>query len=477
MAERFDAIVIGTGQSGPPLAVRLGASGRRTAVIERALFGGTCVNVGCTPTKSYVACARVAHVARHAAEFGVQIGNGSGDSSNGASGNGVRVDLAFVKARKERIIGASREGVEHWLRTAKNVSVFQGHGRFTGAHAVRVSARDGSTLDLEAPEIFINTGTRAQVPPIPGIDTIRYETNSTLLELEVVPEHLAIVGGSYVALEFAQMFRRFGARVTVLVRGERVLAREDEDLARAVQDVLAREGVTFRFGVQPRSLAPLDGQQGAPGVRIQLDDGALDASHLLFATGRVPNTDDLGLDAAGIERDAHGHIPVDGQLRSKAPGVWAIGDVNGRGAFTHTSYDDFQIVAANLLDGAQRSADTRIPAYAVFVDPPLARVGLSEREVRERGTPALIATMPMSRVGRARERGETDGFMKALVDANTKQILGAAIYGIEGDEAIHTFIDTMTAHAPYTTLQFAMHVHPTVSELVPTLLDGLTPLK
>lgn len=473
MTERFDAIVIGTGQSGPPLAVRLGASGRKTAVIERALFGGTCVNVGCTPTKSYVACARAAHVARLAAEFGVRIGNTTADD--------VRVDLAFVKARKESIIAASRDGVERWLRGANNVSVFQGHGRFSGAHSVRVSARDGSTLDLEAPEIFINTGTRAQVPQIPGIDTIRYETNSTLLELEQLPEHLAIVGGSYVALEFAQMFRRFGARVTVLVRGDRVLAREDDDISRAVQDVLAREGVAFRFGAQPRSLAPLDRKNGGQGVRIQLDDGTLDVSHLLFATGRVPNTDDLGLDAAGIEPDAHGHIPVDGQLRSKVAGVWAIGDVNGRGAFTHTSYDDFQIVAANLLDGGfdgnLRSADARIPAYAVFVDPPLARVGLSEREVRERGTPALIATMPMSRVGRARERGETDGFMKALVDANTKQILGAAIYGIEGDEAIHTFIDTMTAGAPYTTLQYAMHVHPTVSELVPTLLDALKPLK
>ncbi|QGZ61198.1 FAD-containing oxidoreductase [Paraburkholderia acidisoli] len=474
MAQRFDAIVIGTGQSGPPLAVRLGASGRKTAIIERALFGGTCVNVGCTPTKSYVACARVAHVARRAAEFGVQIGASARD----ATANDVRVDLAFVKARKERIIGESRNGVERWLRTAKNVSVFQGHGRFTGAHSVRVSASDGATLDLEAPEIFVNTGTRAQIPSIPGLDTIRYDTNSTLLELEQVPDHLAIVGGSYVALEFAQMFRRFGARVTVLVRGNRVLAREDDDIARAVQEVLAREGVVFRLGAEPRGVAPLDGKAG---VRIALDDGALEVSHLLFATGRVPNTDDLGLEAAGIERDAHGHIPVDGQLRTRVEGIWAIGDVNGRGAFTHTSYDDFQIVAANLLDGGfngiPRSADTRIPAYAVFVDPPLARVGLSEREVRERGTPALIATMPMSRVGRARERGETDGFMKALVDANTKRILGAAIYGIEGDEAIHTFIDTMTAGAPYTTLQYAMHVHPTVSELVPTLLDGLKPLK
>ncbi|HTR07750.1 MAG TPA: mercuric reductase [Paraburkholderia sp.] len=394
MAQRFDAIVIGTGQSGPPLAVRLGQSGRNTAVIERASFGGTCVNVGCTPTMAHVACARAAHVARHAADYGVRIGDGvqaaatgiAATSAGTTSAADVRVDLAFVKARKERIIGASREGVERWLRNTPNVTVLQGHARFTGA-----AARDGSQLDLEAPEIFINTGTRAQIPAISGLDTIRYETNSTLLALEQLPEHLAICGGSYVALEFAQMFRRFGR-------------------------------------------------------------------------------------AAGIECDVHGLIAVDGQLRTRTEGIWALGDVNGRGAFTHTSYDDFQIVAANLLDGAQRSANTRIPAYAVFVDPPLARVGLSEREGRERGKPALIAKMPMSRVGRARERGETDGFMKAMVDAQTKRILGAAIFGIAGDEAIHTFIDTMTADAPYTTLQYAIHVHPTVSELVPTLFDGLKPL-
>ncbi|TDV38245.1 pyruvate/2-oxoglutarate dehydrogenase complex dihydrolipoamide dehydrogenase (E3) component [Paraburkholderia caballeronis] len=462
MAQQFDAIVIGTGQSGPPLAVRLGASGRRTAVIERAAFGGTCVNVGCTPTKAYVACARAAHVARHAADFGVRLGASPGD---------ISVDLAYVKARKDKIIGGSRQSVEKWLRTADNVSVFTGHARFTGPHAVHIELHDGEPLDLEAPEIFINTGTRAGVPSVPGLDRVRYETNSTLLDLDTLPAHLAIVGGSYVALEFAQMFRRFGSRVTVLVRGDRVLAREDDDVSRAVQQVLAREGVVFRFGVEPRRVDPHDG-----GVRIALDGDPLDASHLLFATGRLPNTDDLGLDAAGIETDRHGLIPVDGRLRTNVTGVWALGDVNGRGAFTHTSYDDYQIVAANLLDGASRSVDTRIPAYAVFVDPPLARVGLSERDVRASGRDALIATMPMSRVGRARERSETDGFMKALVDAQTKRILGAAIFGIEGDEAIHTFIDTMTADAPYTTLQFAMHVHPTVSELVPTLLDGLKPL-
>ena len=466
MPQHFDAVVIGTGQGGAPLAVRLGQSGRQTAVVERAAFGGTCVNVGCTPTKSYVASARAAHVARHAAELGVQV-----------SGS-VSVDLAAVKARKDRIIGESRDGVEKWLRGTDNVTVFNGHARFTGAHTLTISGPDGAVLsELSADEIFINTGTRAIVPPLAGLERIRYYTNSNLLELTELPSHLAIVGGSYIALEFAQIFRRFGSRVTVLVRGDRVLTREDADFAASVQKVLARDGVEFRFGVQPSRVEPHPHRANEVCIGFEQNIPALEASHLLLATGREPNTDDLGLAAAGVETDRHGTIPVDGQLRTTVPGIWAIGDVNGRGAFTHTSYDDYQIVAANLLDGGKRSVDTRIIAYAVFVDPPLARVGLSETEVRKSGRDALISTMPMSRVGRARERGETDGFMKVLVDAQSRQILGAAIHGIEGDEAIHTFIDTMTAGAPYPTLQYAMHVHPTISELVPTLLDGLKPMQ
>ncbi|OAJ55924.1 mercuric reductase [Paraburkholderia ginsengiterrae] len=466
MPQHFDAVVIGTGQGGAPLAVRLGESGRKTAVIERGAFGGTCVNVGCTPTKSYVASARAAHVVRHAADLGVQVGGA------------VSVDLAAVKARKDRIIGQSRDGVEKWLRGAKNVTVFKGHARFTGAHALSVLGPDGSVLEeISADEIFINTGTRAVVPPLEGLERIRYYTNSNLLELTELPSHLVIVGSSYIALEFAQIFRRFGSKVSVLVRGERVLTREDADFAESVQKVLAREGVEFHFGVQPSRVEPHPHHEHEVCIGFEQNVPALEASHLLFATGRVPNTDDLGLTAAGIATDKHGTIPVDGQLRTNVPGVWAIGDVNGRGAFTHTSYDDFQIVTANLLGGGARTADTRIMAYAVFVDPPLARVGLSETEVRKSGRAALIATMPMSRVGRARERGETDGFMKVLVDAQSRQILGAGIHGIEGDEAIHTFIDIMAAGAPYPTLQYAMHVHPTISELVPTLLDGLKPMK
>jgi pyruvate/2-oxoglutarate dehydrogenase complex dihydrolipoamide dehydrogenase (E3) component len=466
MPQHFDAIVIGTGQGGSPLAVRLGASGRKTAIVERDLFGGTCVNVGCTPTKAYVASARAAHVVRHAAEFGVHA---SGD---------VTVDLAEVKARKDRIIGQSRTGVEKWLRNAQNVSVFTGHARFTGPHRISITDHEGRIADeLSADEFFLNTGTRPVIPKVEGLERIRYFTNSSLLDLTELPEHLVIVGASYIALEFAQIFRRFGSRVTVLARGERVLSREDADFSEVVQKVLAREGVVFRFNAAPARVEPLQGD-GGTAARITCASGhPVDASHLLFATGRRPNTDDLGLDAAGIHADKHGTVPVDGQLRTNVPGIWAIGDVNGRGAFTHTSYDDYQIVAANLLDGGKRSVDDRIMAYAVFVDPPLARVGLSETEVREAGRAALIATMPMTRVGRARERSETDGFMKVLVDAQTKQILGATILGVEGDEAIHTFIDIMTARAPYPTLQYAMHIHPTISELVPTLLDGLKPLE
>ena len=467
MPQHFDAIVIGTGQGGSPLAVRLAEKGRKTAVIERDKFGGTCVNVGCTPTKAYVASARTAHVARRAADYGVKL---AGD---------VSVDLAQVKARKDRIIGQSRTGVEKWLRGTDNLTVFNGHARFTGAHTLNITDPESGNLlaELQADDIFINTGTRAVIPKLEGIERIRYHTNSSLLELTELPTHLVIVGGSYIALEFAQVFRRFGSKVTVIVRGERVLAREDEDFALNVQKVLAREGIAFRFGGEPSRVEPL--QESGDGVRVFFGNDAapLEASHLLFATGRRPNTDDLGLDAAGIHVDKHGTIPVDGQLRTNVPGVWAIGDANGRGAFTHTSYDDFQIVSTNLFDGGKRSVDDRIMAYAVFVDPPLARVGLSEHDVRESGRDALIATMPMTRVGRAREKGETDGFMKVLVDPQSKQILGATIYGVDGDEAIHTFIDIMTARAPYTTLQYAMHIHPTISELIPTLLDGLAPMK
>jgi pyruvate/2-oxoglutarate dehydrogenase complex dihydrolipoamide dehydrogenase (E3) component len=461
MSEHFDAVVIGTGQGGTPLAAALAKSGKRTAVIERHLFGGTCVNVGCTPTKTYVASARAAHVARRAGEFGVLV---DGE---------VRVDMARVKARKDEVVRGSRTGVEKYLRSLPGLTVFTGHGRLSGPHSIGVASNDGQQIEIEADAIFLNTGTRATVPQIEGIETVAYHTNSTILDLSDLPSHLVIVGGSYIALEFAQIFRRFGSQVTVLVRGKRILAREDADFCEAIQQILTREGIEFRFETEASKLEPL-----TAGVRITLKDGdRIDTSHLLFATGRVPNTDDLGLELAGIVPDKRGLIEVDGRLRTGVPGIWALGDINGRGAFTHTSYNDYEVIESNVIYQEPRSVDARIMCYAVFVDPPFARVGMSEADVRKDGHPALIATMPMSRVGRARERSETEGFMKVLVDASTRKILGAAMLGIEADEAIHTFIDIMSADAPYTMLQRAVHIHPTVSELIPTLLGMLKPLK
>lgn len=417
MSQHFDAVVIGT------------------AVIERHLFGGTCVNVGCTQTKTYVASARAAHVARTAAQYGVMIG---GD---------ITIDMARVKARKDEVIGGSRSGIEKWLHATENVTVFKGHGRFTGPRGLRIEAGDGSTQDIDAELVFINTGTRATVPEVKGLEQVPYLTNASILELTEVPKHLVIVGASYIALEFGQMFRRFGSHVTLLVRGGRILAREDEDFARAIQDVSSCARASSSVSI--RRSAAWSRRRAACAFSPMA--GGIDASHLLFTTGRTPNTDDLGLEHAGIVVNRHGMIDVDGQLRTKAEGVYALGDVNGLGAFTHTSWNNYEIIASNLLDCESRSVDTRVMAYAVFVDPPFGRVGMSEEDVRRDGREALIAIMPMSRVGRARERGETDGFMKALVDARTRRFLGAGIYGIEGDEVIHTFLDIMNADAPYTT--------------------------
>lgn len=459
MTEQFDAIVIGTGQAGPSLAVRLGEAGRKVAIIERKNVGGTCVNVGCIPTKTLIASARAAHVARHAADYGV------------ITQGGVKVDMAKVKARKDEMVGESKGGVTKWLEGTKGVSLIRGHARFEGAHTVRVGERL-----LEAPQIFINTGGRAAVPAIPGLANVSYLTNSDMMRVDFLPEHLLIVGGSYIGLEFAQMYRRFGSRVTVLEAGPRIIAREDEPVSAAVQQILEAEGVAFRTGVKNLRVKSSSG-----GVTLGIGEAdseeQMAGSHLLLAVGRVPNTDDLGLDLAGVKRDARGYIEVDDQLRSSVPGIWALGDVNGRGAFTHTAYNDYEIVAANLLDNDPRKVGDRIVTYALFTDPPLARVGMSEREVRASGRKALVGRMNMSRVGRARERGETQGFMSVLVDAESKKFLGAALLGIEADEAIHAIIDLMYAGAPYTVMQRAVYIHPTVSELLPTLLGSLKPLQ
>ena len=453
----FDAIVIGAGQAGPPLAVDCAHKGMRTALIERERLGGTCVNVGCIPTKTLVASARAAQVARRAAEWGVQLEGG------------VRVDMAAVKARKDGVVNQSRQSLDRWIAGTDKLSLMRGAARFVDAHTVEVNGQR-----LSAPKIFLNVGGESARPPIEGIDAVPTLDNRAILELDALPEHLVVIGGSYIGLEFAQMYRRFGAQVTVVEMAPRLIAREDEEVSTAIQKILEAEGIAVRTASQCLAVSPRDGR-----IAVRTSCGLPDVlgTHLLLATGRKPNTADLGLDRAGIATDSRGYITVNDRLETNVAGVWALGDCNGRGAFTHTSYNDYEIVAGNLLRDEQRSLSDRIATYALFIDPPLGRVGLTEREVRERGRPALVARMDMTRVGRAREAGETQGFMKVLVDAQSQQILGAALLGLNADEVIHTLIDTMAARQPYTTLRRTMHVHPTVSELIPTLLGGLKPLQ
>ncbi len=455
--KKFDAIIIGAGQAGPALAEKLTQSGLSTAIVERHLFGGTCVNVGCIPTKTLVGSARVAHSARRAAEFGVNTGT-------------VEVDMARVKARMDQVRGDSNRGVTGWLEGMDNLEVIRGHARFVGARRIDV---DGEIL--EADKIFINVGARARVPDIPGLQDVSYHTNSTILELDYLPEHLIIIGGSYIGLEFAQIYRRFGSNVTVVEMAGRLIPRDDEDTSTAVQEILEKEGVNFELGAECVSLA----KNGTNiEVTISCDDErqAVTGTHLLLAVGRIPNTDDLGLDAAGIDVDRRGIITVDDELKTSAEGVWALGDVNGRGAFTHTAYNDFEIVAANLLTDDPRSVADRVECYGLFIDPPLGRVGLTEQAAREAGFDVRIGKRQMTRVGRAREFGETQGFMKVVVDGKTDKILGAAILGMNGDEAIHCIIDVMNADLPYTAIQRSVHIHPTVAELIPTVFGDLGPV-
>ncbi len=455
MTESFDAIVIGAGQAGPSLAGRLTTAGMTVALVERKLFGGTCVNTGCTPTKTLVASAYAAHLARRGAEYGVAIEGPIG------------IDMRRVKARADAVSAASRTSVENWLRGMDGLTVIEGHARFEGPDAVRV----GESL-LRAPRVFVNVGGRASVPDMPGVGTVDYLTNTSILELDTVPRHLVVVGGSYIGLEFAQIYRRLGAQVTVVEKGPRLIAREDEDVAEAVRGILADEGVAVRTGAACIGFRP-----HADGVAVDVGCASGEpvavGSRVLLAVGRRPNTDDLGLDRAGVMVDGRGHIVVDESLATNVPGVWALGDCNGRGAFTHTAYNDFEIVAANLLDGETRKVSDRIPAHALHVDPPLGRVGLTEAEARKTGRPLLVSKRPMARVGRAVEKGETKGFMKVVADAGTERILGAAILGVGGDEAIHGVLDAMNAGAAYPALRWAVPIHPTVSELVPTLLGGL----
>ncbi|HTQ00225.1 MAG TPA: FAD-containing oxidoreductase [Casimicrobiaceae bacterium] len=457
MAERFDAIVIGTGQAGPALAVRLAGAGWRAAIVERHRFGGTCVNTGCIPTKTLVASAYAAQLARRAAEYGVDVG-------------AVSVDMKRVKARKDGVSGASSSGVESWLRSTPNVTVVNGHARFESATAVRVGDRV-----LEAQRIFVNVGGRALVPPMPGLAGAPFFTNSSIMDVDFLPPHLIVVGGSYIGLEFAQMYRRFGSRVTVVEKLPRIIAREDAEVSEGVATILSGEGIAIETGAECMAVARAGDEIV---LDLDCDDGerSVRGSHLLLAVGRTPNTDDLGLDRAGVSKDARGYITVDDALRTNVPGIFALGECNGRGAFTHTAYNDYEIAADNLLSDAGRSVRDRINAYALFVDPPLARIGMSDEEIRESGRRALVGKRPMTRVGRAVEKGETQGFMKIAVDAGTKEILGATILGVGGDEAIHCVLDVMYAGVPYTAMQRMVHIHPTVAELLPTLLGELQPL-
>jgi pyruvate/2-oxoglutarate dehydrogenase complex dihydrolipoamide dehydrogenase (E3) component len=455
----FDAIIIGTGQAGPALARRLVGAGRRVAIIERKLFGGTCVNTGCTPTKTLVASAYTAHVARRAADYGVRI--------EGA----INVDMKAVKARKDSIVTASRDGLEQSLKTLQGCTVYQGHARFVAEKKVAVNGSE-----LAADQIFINVGARAAIPPIPGLDQVPYLTNSSMMDIDFLPPHLVILGGSYIGLEFAQIYHRFGSEVTVIEFGPRLISREDGDVSLAIAGFLEEEGIDVRVDSR---LVSVEKQGNSIAAKVESAGKVtpISGTHLLVATGRRPNTDDLGLDKAGIKTDARGYIQVDDQLRTNIPGIWAMGDCNGRGAFTHTSWNDFEIVAANLLDNDQRRVSDRITAYALYTDPPLGRAGMTKADVRKTGKPALISTMAMKDINRARGRGETKGFMKILVDRDNKQILGASFLGLEGDEVIHSDLDIMYAKAPYTVIQRAMHIHPTVSELIPTMMDKLEPLQ
>jgi pyruvate/2-oxoglutarate dehydrogenase complex dihydrolipoamide dehydrogenase (E3) component len=459
MADKYDAVVIGTGQAGPSLAARAAAEGWRVAIVERHLLGGTCVNAGCIPTKSLVASARAVHMARRGAEFGFDL---SGEP---------QVDMARVKARMKRISGSSHAGLEKWINSIDGVDLIRGHAVLDGANRVVAESQV-----LETDRVFINVGARPDVPDLSGIGEIEYLTSTSIMELDSVPEHLIIIGGSYIGLEFAQIHRRFGADVTVIEQGPRLVHREDPDVSSAVQEVLESEGIEVRlnaecigFSKHPDGIA----------ANVECADGPPQAlgSHLLLAVGRVPNTDDLGLETTDVEVDERGMIKVDDQLRTSVEGIWALGDCNGRGGFTHTSYNDYEIVAANLFDNDPRRVSDRIPCYALYIDPPLGRVGMTEAEAQSSGRNVLVGTRQMRHVGRAKERSETAGFMKFLVDADTDELLGGSILGINGDEVIHSVLDVMYSGAPFTTISRAVHIHPTVAELVPTTLQSLRPLE
>jgi len=459
MTKSYDAIIIGAGQAGPSLADKLAGAGMKVAFVERKKFGGTCVNTGCTPTKAMVASAYAAHLARTGGDYGVSI---AGE---------IRVDMKKVKARKDAIVANSVNGLERWMRDNPNITVHMGHARFESASQISAGGDR-----LTAAKIFINVGGRAVVPDMPGVEEVPYLNNSSMMDVDFLPRHLVVVGGSYIGLEFGQMFRRFGSEVTIVEMSSRLIKREDEDVSQAVLEIMEKEGIRLRLNAKCIAFRK-SGDDIAVGVDCENGDKEVLGSHVLLAVGRRPNTDDLGLEKAGVAMDKHGYVVVDDQLRTNIPGIWALGDCNGKGAFTHTSYNDFEIVAANLLDNDPRRVSDRIATYGLFIDPPLGRAGMTEAEARASGRKILVGKRPMTRVARAIEKGETQGFMKIMVDAETKEILGAAVLGPGGDEAVHCVLDVMYARGAYSVMQRAVHIHPTVAELIPTILGELMPLE
>lgn len=459
MERTFDAIIIGAGQAGPALAGRLTEKGMQVALVERKLIGGTCVNAGCTPTKAMVASAKAVHTARNGEAHGVVIDGR------------VNVDFARIVRRKDEVVARSKSNLTSWLEGMKGLTLVRGGARFEAANRVRV----GDDV-LTAPKIFVNVGGRPRIPDFPGVSDVPYLTSTSVLALMTLPKHLIVVGGSYVGLEFAQMFRRFGSEVTVVERGARLLPREDDDACSGIKEALEAEGIRFRLSAECISLHQ---RTGGVGVGVSCSEGVPEelGSHVLLAVGRDPNTHDLDLAKAGVTTDEHGYITVDDQLRTNVPGIWALGDCNGRGAFTHASYNDFEIVAANLLDNDPRRVSDRIPVYALYMDPPLGHVGMSEADVRKSGRKALVGMRPMSNIARAIEKGETRGFMKVLVDAESDAILGATIFGVGGDEAVHTILAAMYAKQTAADVRRQVYIHPTVSELIPTVFASLKPLE
>jgi len=454
---KFDAVVIGSGQGGNPLCQRLADQGWNVALVERAHLGGTCINTGCTPTKTMVASAQVAHYARNATRWGVHASD-------------VRVDLPAIVERKNKVVASFRARQERRVAERKTLRLYRGHARFLSAHQLQV----GDEV-IEGERVFIDTGTRPEIPRLPGLDSVPYLTNATLMELRGLPEHLLILGGGYIGLEFGQMFRRFGSEVTIVHRGDRLLSREDPDLADALLKVLEAEGVKFLLNAQTTAAKT---PAGKILLEVESAKGSINlaGSHLLVATGRRPNTDDLDLDKAGVEIDARGYVKVNSRLETNVPGIWALGDVKGGPAFTHISYNDYQIIYGNLIEGKNLTTEDRYIPYAVFTDPQFGRVGITEQEARASGRKLKIGTYPMANVARAIERDETAGFMKIIVDAETDHILGAAILGTEGGELIQILGALILANAPYTVLKGAVFIHPTLAEGFFGLMESVKPV-